>query len=552
MKQYSVLVIIFFAMFRLYGQTDSTANTGQIVMGEVIVEKNKEIVLPIRDKQYQRAVLKQFDNEPLNIKLNVQDPDLIWPPYKTNLPFEKVAKTYPESEYQSYIKLGYGNYGSPLGEAGIFERVGAFETATKLFYEHFSSGPVNDKNSGNSLGSIDFSAAYKGKSFELKPRLSFESRQYRFYGNTNRVSTGFDPLVPPKVNSSAFNFDVNLRGKVEDFQYTIQQKITVTQQALRNGAEFNEELVFGAVGGINYQLDKKFLTGFDLEGNTSTYRSSASSDRSLFRLNPWVQYHNQSIKLTGGFNLVTSKSGDLKQSGFYPNFAGEWSFAPKWELQGEASGNVNWQGLNELLSENEFLDDSLQLRNIENTFQVGGGIKGAAGKNIYVDTKLLFTRMNDVPFYTPSPSDSSRFVLSYDDETVSRVSFQSKITFAPTASSSYKASLELNRYSVTSLDRPWHLPSYILRLGTSHNIKEKLIFSTNLIAMGGIRAPAAVDFGIVNLDAFLDAGIDLKYLISERASIWLEVNNLGNNEYERYLGYPIRAINFKIGGQYRF
>ena len=122
----------------------------------------------------------------------------------------------------------------------------------------------------------------------------------------------------------------------------------------------------------------------------------------------------------------------------------------------------------------------------------------------------------------------------------------------PTATSTYGASLELNGYSVESLDKPWHQPTFIFKAYTSHNIKEKLILSAYLTSIGGIRAPAQVDFGYVKLPAFTDVGIGAKYLITQRASAFIDVNNLLNNEYERYLGYPIRGLAFKIGGQYRF
>ena len=70
--------------------------------------------------------------------------------------------------------------------------------------------------------------------------------------------------------------------------------------------------------------------------------------------------------------------------------------------------------------------------------------------------------------------------------------------------------------------------------------------------MGGVKAPADVGFGIRNLNSFMDANVELKYLITNRASAFIEVNNLFNSEYERYIGYPVRGLTFKLGGKYRF
>ena len=550
--RYTLLAIIFMVSLKGTAQTDTTSNQGKITMGEVIIEKEKEIVLPQTDKRYRRAMVRTFDNEPLSLNLEVKEPDLTWPPYKSDVPFEQVVKPYPEPGYQNYFRLGYGNYGSPLAEVGIFQQLGVFQTSGKLFHESFQSGPVGDENSGNSVNAVALSAVYKSDGFQISPQLHFQHNQYRFYGNTNRVNTGFDLDNLAKVNFSNVGFDVRIKGTKEDFGYNIKPMIEVTDQNISGGAEINRESVVGAEGGIGFKIDERFATGFDLAGYSASYQGGLTYDRSLFSLNPWVNYRSEGILLKGGFNLATGTSGEERQSGFYPDFEAEWSFTEKWLLYGNLSGNVSWNGLSALLSENEFLDDSLTIRNIENSFAFGGGLKGSPAKNLVLDANLKLINLKNLPFYVPSSTDSARFTLVFDDQTVNQVTFKTSVSFAPTTLSTYSASLELNTYSVSTIDRPWHLPSYIVNVSTSHNVKEKLLFSADLIAMGGIKAPADVDFGIVELRSFIDFGIDLKYLISKRTSAWVEVNNIGNNEYERYLGYPLRAINFKIGAQYRF
>ena len=88
-------------------------------------------------------------------------------------------------------------------------------------------------------------------------------------------------------------------------------------------------------------------------------------------LNPWVRYYADDFIISGGFNIANGRSGDVRQSGFYPNFTGDWNFIDKWKLYAELSGSVEWNGLNLLLLENEFLDDSLTLTNIENLLEFG-------------------------------------------------------------------------------------------------------------------------------------------------------------------------------------
>lgn len=550
--RYYLVVFGFIVSLGIQAQVDTTSSKGAITMGEVVIEKEKKIELPKGSKRYQKAKLKEFGMEPLNLTLEAAEPELIWPPYKSDVQFEQVAKSYPKSKYQNYLRLGYGNYGSPLAELGVFEDLGVFRTSSRLFFESFNTGPVNGKNSGNSLGSIDLAAAYKSENFQITPHVNFENRQYRFYGNTDRMNSGFVSEDIPRVNASIVDFQINTVGEVGDFSYYITPSVRFSNQNEKDGLDINNESVLGGIGGISFSIDKQISSGFDLEGYTSSYRSGITYDRSLFSLSPWVKYAIEDFSLKGGFSLATGKSGEIRQSGFYPTIKADWEFADKWSVYGQLSGNVEWNGLSELLNENEFLDDSLSIRNVENPLILEGGLIGSPIKNLTFETSLTLNNRNNLPFYVPSSTDSSRFTIAFDDQTVNQVTFKTSVSYAPTTISVYKASLALNSYSVNSLDRPWHLPSYIFKLSTSHNIKQKLLFSASLISMGGIRAPANVDFGIVNLKSFLDVGIDLKYLITERASVWVGVNNIGNTEYERYLGYPVRSINFKIGAQYRF
>ncbi|MEO9484647.1 MAG: hypothetical protein ABJG47_14410 [Ekhidna sp.] len=549
-----ILLSLFFAFVAqlLLAQTDSTRTQGEIISGEIVIEKDNKIILPQADKIYVRSVPNAFSDAPINVTFQVNEPTFEWPDYKSDVPFKTLNEQYPLEGFQNYVKLGFGNYSSPLFEAGLFQTLGAFQTKTKLFYESFKSGPVNDENSGNTLASLDISGTYRKNAFIFTPSLKYNVNRYSFYGNANRINAGFDATNPADVTLSEWQFEMLLSGMSKDLTYNLKPFVSYTDQNMDSGTGLNTDRDFGVTGYLSYQIDDYFTTGFNIEGRGASYDGGIQYNRSLFNINPWVRHRKDELSITAGFMLSSGKAAEESKTGFYPRAKIEYNLSKQWTIYGLLSGGQAWNGLNQLLSENQFLDDSLSIAQQEFTSQFGGGFKGTPFKNVLLDLSLTYSSIKGLPFYVPSNSDSSRYTLAYDTESVGVVTLKSNLSFMPTATSTYGINLEINGYSVESLDRPWHRPSYILKAYTSHNVQEKLIISAYLTSMGGVRGAANVDFGYVKLPAFTDLGLGAKYLITSRASAFIDVNNLLNNEYERYLGYPTRGLTFKIGGQYRF
>ncbi|MEP1032422.1 hypothetical protein [Ekhidna sp.] len=549
-----IILILAFVItnLSLWAQGDSTKTQGEIITGEIVIEKDNKILLPQADKIYIRSTPKNFTSQPVEISFQVNEPSFQWPDYKSEVPFKSLKESYPKENYQNYVKLGYGNYSSPLFEAGLFKTFGAFDTQAKLFYESFKSGPINGDNSGSAAGGVDLAATYKKELFSITPAISFKNSQYSFYGNSDRFNSGFDTSDPDEISLNEFSFNVELAGGKDDVRYTLKPSVVSTNQNLTGQSGLNEETDLGISGSLDYKIDDAFKTGFNVDANMASYSGGLKIDRSLININPWLTHSRDNLSITAGFQISSGKVGDNSKTGFYPNARVNYGLNNKWSVYGLLSGGQTWNNLGQLINENQFLDDSLAIVQSEYTLQFGGGFKGTPIKNVLLDASLIYSSVEGLPFYIPSSSDSSRYTLAYDTESVGVVTLQAGLSFMPNTTSTYGVNIEINGYSMESLDRPWHKPAYVFKAFTSHNIQEKLIVSAYLTSMGGIRGPANVDFGYVKLPAFTDLGLGAKYLITARASAFIDVNNLLNSEYERYLGYPTRGITFKLGGQYRF
>lgn len=550
----SILLLFFVVIFpSVMAQNDSTATkSGEIIDGEIVIEKEKTITLPKANKIFKKTELKSFNSDPLQLTFQTFQPTFDWPNYKSDVPFQSVDKQYPPANYQNYVRLGFGNYTSPLIEAGVFKQVGKMKLSTGLFHESFARGPVNDEFSGSANSSFTFSAKYQSKGFSITPYLEVRNQQYNFYGNTDRLNAGFSNESPNEASYSHLALGTVVKGSNKGLSYFFDAKATSSTQKLKGGELINKEPYVQALGGISVKIDTSFSAGFDLESYSSSYESGIRYDRSLFILSPWAKFQKNDLIIKGGFRVASSESANNKISGFYPFANAELKFSPDWSAYAYTDGGIKWNSLNELITQNQFMDDSLILINTETSFKIGGGIKGALLDNLNILADVSYASMANLPFYVPSTQDSSRFIFAYDTENTEVISLKIGAEYSPSSTSNYRANLEINGYTLETIDKPWHLPTVQFSLNTTHNINQKVIFSTNIISLLGIEAPSSAAFNREKLPTIIDLNMGVKYLITNRSSVFIDTNNLLNNKYERYIGYPVRGITFKIGGKYRF
>ncbi|MFK7952559.1 MAG: hypothetical protein AB8B73_06905 [Ekhidna sp.] len=553
MRIFTLYVLFFISAQYVEAQSDSTATkNGEIIDGEIVIEKEKKITLAKANKMFKKAELKSFDSEPLHLDFMVFQPSFDWPAYKAEVPFQGLYKQYPTAPYQNHVKVGFGNYASPLIDVGVSHSVEKVKLRASLFHESFARGPINDDFSRSSRSSFDFSAKYEKRKILIIPYLEIRNDQYNFYGNANRVITGFSQESPDEVRYNSLALGTFIRGRSKSLKYYLNVEGANNFQRLKESSDINKEPYFEFLGGISTKIDTSFSAGFDLDIHTSRYESGIFYSRSLFQISPWVGYEKNDFSLKTGFKVASNESSNRKTSGFYPFADLLLKVHPNWSLKGFVDGGFDWNSLDNLISQNQFLDDSLVIANTENKLKIGGGVLGSPVDHLRLGMEMSYSIINNLPFFVPSISDSARFILTYDPNNIEKINLVIDASYSPNNVSTYTAELEFANYTLNNLDKPWHLPTFQIRLNSVHNIKQKVIFSTNFVALSGIQSPLNNNLKSEKLKTIFDLGLGVKYLITSRLSLFFEADNLFNKEYERYIGYPVRGTSFKVGGKYRF
>ena len=91
-----------------------------------------------------------------------------------------------------------------------------------------------------------------------------------------------------------------------------------------------------------------------------------------------------------------------------------------------------------------------------------------------------------------------------------------------------------------------------MELGSKFNIYEKILISPSVNILAGIEGLNLQTDTRSALDPVLLLNLQTKYILSERAGVYANFNNLIGENYQRYLNYPGRGLQINVGFSYSF
>ena len=195
----AILTILFLTIaVAVYAQGQPTSGNKsweEIPDVSVDVVKIKEIKLPPANRNFEK--IPPRPSEPIKppMTYSFQSFNFNAPLINAQIRPLKLKQSESSDIYGNFVKLGYGNYGSPLLEAYLNSRKDKNKLLGAHFYHHSSAkGPVDGKNSGTGTTGIELSGRSVGEDLSLGGKTSFENRTTHFYGYPEEVAVGKDTL----------------------------------------------------------------------------------------------------------------------------------------------------------------------------------------------------------------------------------------------------------------------------------------------------------------------------------------------------------------------
>ncbi|HEY3404809.1 MAG TPA: hypothetical protein VGK59_15575 [Ohtaekwangia sp.] len=517
---------------------------------EVIITTERQITLPSANRNFDKVPPRPVEatKPPFTYdfrSFSFQAPQVSLPVK----PLKLKAQSKP-TLYGGYLRAGYGNYASPLLEAYI----NSTRDKNKLYgarFHHRSSGkgPVDGKNSGS--GSTGISVF--GKSFSddlaLSGNLSYDNRTTHFYGYPSDAEVNEDSL---KQSYKVFKLSGELtNAKNSDIAYRLGAGFSYLSDKF-DARETEVNLLFNS----SYDIDDE--TRIDLDagyyGITRKDEAVEAKPRSLFTVSPsYSLLVMESIKLTVGLTAAfENDSIDSKSAHLYPNFRATYPVSPSVDLVASLTGGIEKVSLQSLSNENLWLAPNVPVFHTNKTFDLEVGLKARLGNKVSAQAGLSMANLKNWYSYVNLPEDPSKFTVAYDEGGVKRTNLYASLSYAQSELAKFMVRGDYFGYRADELSEVWHRPTYRLTAHGSYNLYQKMIFSADLIAQGGMKAFDPETGNDVKLDGAFDLNLKGEYLFSESFSAFVQLNNITSNEYPLFLNYPVRGFQLLAGITWSF
>jgi hypothetical protein len=532
----------------LRAQDNQPRERGEVKDAEFIIRKDRVLTLPKQPRIFEKTPPLPSTQSRGSYTYEVKNFFLDLKPTVTDTqPFQRNFRADRGLLYHSYVKAGYGNYQSPLGEIYInnvesdFLNYGVF-----LKHQGFYEGPVDGKNSAADHTNVRLDGSYFRDDIEFFGKLGYDRDKHHFYGYMPGLEVARDTIG--QILNTLYG-NVGLRRIDRDA--LIHYEASLGLRLFNDNYSAREHEV-----GLNAKLgikanDERWRGGLDLQGFISSPSDTTYSNinRNYGKLFPYVQFSDEQFKVRAGANLVVENDG-LPDMGtnfhVFPHVAASYHLSESFGIYAELEGDVIRKTYYDFVTENPFLGPSAELKNTVQKFQVDAGIKGAINDELTYTTGIRYGDYQNIHFYGNHLADSARFQLIYDSGT-KVLNYHVSVGWKYEDWYKLQASGNYYHYELSDISSPWHKPEWELGVENYFMPGEQWFITANLNLLGGIQALNLQSAESTTLNPIIDLAAKVDYAFTPRFSVFVEGNNLLNQKNERYWNYRSRGIQ-GIGG----
>lgn len=499
------------------------------------------------------------------INFNAAPPvaDTSRPRLNYNIPAQNLLFTYQPTELKpvpvsidsntgwksdNYIKLGFGNVHLPYVKAGFSFGDGK-NTFYNVFAQHYSSkGDLAfQKNSHTSVGGA---VTYKTQNnHEWNGSLGFKSEDYFLYGYqpTTLVFTK-DQL---RQRFQTIEGKVNFRNTVPtEFGLTYDPSLRVSVFADNHSPTMSEANAVLKVP-VTKSFGETFAFNLGLTADLTNLRVGGTSveQNNVFMVTPSVIAKTTNLYL----NIGVMPSWDQSEFHMLPNIMGELTTNDqRFTLMAGWIGYYDKGSYQRFASINPWLRlyDSSRLLN-DRVQEIYGGIKGSLGNHFTYLGKVGVQQHRNIPLFVNDVMDGKTFNVIYEPR-IDILQLHGEVAYTVSEKFSAKGAVTFNNFTrLKENAKAYGMLPRELNVSLRYRLMKDLWVTSDLYSWDGpqyrnkngtpSKGDAAFD---------LNAGAEFK--VTKNFNLWIQLNNIFNNKYERWNQYEVFGFNILGGLTYSF
>lgn len=494
-----------------------------------------------------------------------------------------VEKAKREKLYKNYATLGFGNYLTLNAELFITENISNSEYVGGMIRHLSSQGDIDGVVLDNQFATTSADVTYgsRDKDLHYNVDLGYKNQVSNWYGlPTDNLM--FDETVINSIEEKQSFNTIKLGGRLGmregflDNSTLLFKRFSDAFDSGENRFYVKPETSFEVMNTkVNFDVIVDYVGG--------SFEKTLFSDSSFkysninFGASPSIlmQVDDYSVQFGASVFYSTQKlDGNSDSKLFiYPNIKGSYKLVPEiLTLYAGAEGTLHQNSYADFVDVNPFVSPTLLVTPTNQKYDIYAGLNGKLSNTVsfnvrasYKDeeAKALFISNSYDPFLgnTEGYAFGNSFNIAYDNVKTITGFAELKADFSKNVSFGINGSY--NNYSVDEEQEAWNLPQFELASTIDVNITEKWYAGAKVFFVGDrkdeilVPSVAAVfppiyDRQTVTLDSYFDLNAHIGYKYNERLTAFLRGNNLANQNYERWMNFPVQGIQVMIGANYKF
>jgi len=592
-KSYCLITLVFTAAtFTVSAQRDTT------ITREVEVFKSFQPTILDANKIYDMPKIDEAEIQKPSFNYNINSQPVSSAFAVNPLKAASIGSAPKEETGYGLARAGVGNYNKPYGEL-FFNHLTSKKSIFGIHAMHLSSdGRLKLEGSdkvdapfSKNMAEIYFNQffresilsvnvdynrdAFNYYGYPINPipdQLKDENQTINYFGTKQAFSKGG---ISVKLNNPSIEINDPYFGFDFDYHYF----------ATKTGQNEN----FGKLM-AHIQQPFNFATGLLNVGVTynrtdnvlnRTTNSIDSRLQSWLYINPALYFGKKLFNAELGFNAwyVTDKDADahFKVS---PNIL--LNFMPVknvFKVFAGIDGDYINNHYSKIAYENPFVDPEHDVMNSFEKIRFFGGFDGKFAAKTNFKIGVDYSLIDDQPFYYlheytyPSPNINPNyqvidndFSVLYDDLSLFKINLE--IVHRSSGKLDLMLSGNYFMYNLDEQEEAWNMPGWDANFNVGYKITEQLSVSADFYLIGARKAliketrfktlplessvPNPTTYKSYNLDTAFDMNVRGNYKITEKFSVFAQLNNFGFQKYQRWFGYPVQSFNFLAGVSFAF
>ncbi len=532
-------------------QRNDWERDGEIENVEIEIVKERQITLPAANRNFEKIPPRASEPIKPPITYDFRSFNFQAPQINTQIRPLKLKQEPQSNVYGGYLRVGYGNYVSPLLE-GYFNTTRDKNKLVGVHAFHNSSdkGPVDGRNSGSGTSGISLFAKSFNDAIALAGNAGFENRTTHFYGYPAGQDVSASDI---KQSYNLFKLSGELsNSKNSDFSYTLGAGFNYLldkYEARETEANFN----FSSAYKLNDDSRINISASYFIISRKDAFVEGTA--RNLFTVAPSYEFLPiEDLRISIGF-IVAFENDSIhsKSTHIYPDLKATYPLSPSVDVVVSLSGGIDKVSLQSLSYDNIWLGPNVPIFHTNRAIDFNAGLKAKLGNKVAAHSGLSFANLKNWYYFVNSEADQSKFDVDYDRGAgTRRTNLYAALSYAQSERAKFMLRGDLFRYGMGNLAEAWHRPTYKLTANASYNLYDKILFHADLIAQGGMRAFDPVTTETVTLDGAFDLNFKTEYLFSRSFSAFVQLNNITSSKYPLFLNYPVRGFQIMGGITWSF